>query len=75
MIYIGQKTFKILKWWYIVQYFFKKNNIKILELLGATMITLQNSQCKVWDCDKIIEPVSKQIRKLDYNKLNIKGWK
>jgi hypothetical protein len=39
------------------------------------MVTLQNSQCKVWDCDKIIEPVSKQIRKLDYNKLNIKGWK
>jgi hypothetical protein len=35
------------------------------------MITLQNPQCEVWDCDKIIELVSKQTKKLDYNKLNI----
>jgi len=52
--------------------FFKKN-IKILELLGATMVTLQNSQCEIWDCDKTIELVSKQTRKLDYNKPNIKS--
>jgi hypothetical protein len=50
---------------------FLKKNIKILKLLGTTMITLQNPQCEVWDCDKIIELVSKQTKKLDYNKLNI----
>ena len=69
-LYWPKKHLKYLNSDTLYNIFFKKN-IKILKLLGTTMITLQNPQCEVWDCDKIIELVTKQTKKLDYNKLNI----
>jgi hypothetical protein len=40
----------------------------------STMVNLWKPWCGMWDCDKIMEPMSKQIMKPSYNEPNIEGW-
>jgi hypothetical protein len=58
-------------------YFFKKikMTIYILDRFGPTMVNVQNPRYEVWDDNKNMKYILKQLKKLNYNELNIEGWK
>jgi hypothetical protein len=60
-------TYEIFKWWYIFLKILRQLNIE------STMINLQNSESRIWYCDKTMKHILKQIRKSNYNELNIEG--
>jgi hypothetical protein len=58
-------------------YFLKKikMTIYILDRFGPTMVNVQNPRYEVWDDNKNMKYILKQLKKLNYNEPNIEGWK
>jgi hypothetical protein len=57
---LGFVTSFWVEWWHIAWYLKKKHKYwdgDTLNWLGPTMVTVQNSWCGVWECDKTMEPV------------------